>query len=351
MAAKRIEISADDATYYLLPGGQGEISRDGASIDDTIFGQVYKSALTGPITWGINANAVYKGFPGYAAKILKPGTSTAMSDEAMALVSGKTYRITATAKRAIDRATTVVVEDNAVDHTADVDHIDYLLGTVTFKSAYTVTGSVTITGNYFPMTVAIAKYTGFTLNMTAEALRTSDMPALQANSGYHTHSPGLKTVTLELPNVFLAADGWGDEVDDRQEWLIEINPDGTGWSGSIARGFFRLMSQRQSGNVGALEDENLRFELNVPYYASTPGLTSPFNWFHSTSPLSPIPTAIKTCLDRFLGDLPIYGKYLHDGVAGWKGAGVLTSLSLTAGMESVNTFAVNIQGSGQPTAA
>jgi hypothetical protein len=54
-------------------------------------------------------------------------------------------------------------------------------------------------------------------------------------------------------------------------------------------------------------------------------------------------------LDRFLADLPVYGKYLHDGVAGWKGQGVLTSLSLTAGMESVNTFAVNIQGSGAPT--
>jgi len=349
MAAKRIEISADDITYLLLPGGQGEISRDGASIDDTIFGQTYKSALTGPITWGINANAVYKGFPGYAAKILKPGTSTVMTDEAMTLVSGKTYRITATAKRAIDRSVTVVVEDNAVDHTADVDHIDYLLGTVTFKPAYTVTGSVTITGNYFPMTTAIAKYTGFTLNMTAEAIRNSDMPALQANLGYHTHTPGLKTVTLELPSVFLAADGWAEEIDDRQEWLIEVNPDGTQFSGSIARGFFRLMSQRQSGNVGALEEENLRFELNVPYYASTPGLTSPFSWFHSTSPASPIPGAIKTALDRFLGDLPVYGKYLHDGVAGWKGSGVLTSLSLTAGMESVNTFAVNIQGSGAPT--
>jgi hypothetical protein len=347
MGAKTIHLSADDITYLLLPGAQGEISREGVAIDDTIFGQTYKSALTGPITWGITANAIYKGYAGYVAKLLKPGTSTLMTTEAMSLVSGKTYRVTATAKRCFDRANaTFNVFDGGVNKNAELDNVNYVFGEVTFKSSYTVTGAVTVTTNYFPL-ISLGKYTGYTLNMTADPIRDSDMPALQANLGYHTHTPGLKTVSIELPTVFNATDDWPNLLDDRSEYVIEINPDGTAFSGSIGRGFFRLISQRQSGNVGALEEESLRFDLNVPYYPAQPTLTYPFGWFHA--PATPIPAAIKTALDRFLADLPVYARYLHDGVAGWKGSGVLTSLSLTAGMESTNTFAVNVQMSGAPT--
>jgi hypothetical protein len=345
--AKQVSISADDATYYLLPGGTGEITRDGVSVEDTIFGQTFRSGFTGPIAWGINANAIYKGYPGYGAKIFKPGTSTAMTAEATTNTAGKTYQITDTSKRAINRAVTLTVFDNAVDHTADVASIDYLFGKVTFDSGYTVTGPVTITGEYFPMSTALAKWTGFTLTMSGDAIRNSDGPALQSNGGYHTHTPGLKTIALELPTVFAAADDWPAALDSRGEYLIELNPDGTGWSGSLARGFFRLMTQRQSGNVGALEEENLRFELNVPYYGSEPLLDIPFGWYHN--PSSPIPIAIQTALTRYLSDLPVYARYLHDGTNGWKGSGVITSLSLTGGLETANTFDTNIQMSGAPT--
>jgi hypothetical protein len=346
MAAKRIELSADDATYLLLPGSSGEISREGAAIEDTIFGQTYKSELTGPINWGINANAVYKGYAGYVAKLLKQGTSTAMVAEATTLVSGKTYRITATAKRLFDRSVTVNVLDNAVNKNAELDNINYLFGEITFKSSYTPTGPVTISANYFP-TASIGKFRGYTLNMVADAIRDSDMPTLQTNGGYHTHIPSLKTVSLELPTVYSSVDDWASALDDRSEYVIEINPDGTGFNGSLARGFFRLISASQSGDVGALEEENLRFALNVPYYAAQPTLAYPFGWFHAVG--SPIPSAIKTALDRFLLDQSIFAKYLHNGVAGWKGSGVMTSLSLTAGMESPNTFSVGLQMSGQPT--
>ena len=346
MGAKQVLLSIDDVTYYLLPGGTGEVSREGAVIEDTVFGQTYKSGAVGPINWAVSANAIYKGYPGYVAKLLKPGASTLMTDEATTLVSGKTYRITSAAKRMMDRSAAIVVEDNTVDHTADVDNIDWLFGEVTFKSSYVVAGPVTVTANYFP-TATLAKFTGYTLNMVADAIRDSDMPALQANNGYHTHTPGLKSVNIELPTVFNATDDWPNKLDDRAEYIIEVNPDGTGFSGSLARGFFHLMTQRQSGNVGALEEENLRFELNVPWDDGAPTIAKPFGWFHAAG--SPIPTAIKNALTQWLADSPVYAEYLHDGAAGWKGAGVLTSLSLAGGMESPNTFQVNVQMSGAPT--
>ena len=106
------------------------------------------------------------------------------------------------------------------------------------------------------------------------------------------------------------------------------------------------MSQRQSGNVGALEEESLNFSLNVPY-TSDPSVGVPFQWVHHAS--SPIPTAIKTLLTRWAADQKVYVKYLHDGTAGWKGQGVIQNVSMTGGMEAPISFSANFQMDGQPT--
>lgn len=345
MAAKSILISADDITYNLLPGSQGQISREGAVIEDTIFGQTYKSGLTGPIGWSINANAVYKGFAGYQATLKKPGTSTNSAAEACTLVSGKTYQINAATHRILDRAFATVVKDNGVNHNVDVASIDYLFGTVTFNTSYTVTTPVTMDVHYFP-TVDLAKFRGFTLNQTAEAILDSDIPTLLANGGYHTHRPGLKTVTIDVPTVYNSVDAWDVALSTRGEYIIEINPDGTGLSGSVARGFFRLLSQAQQGNVGALEEETLKFTLNVPL-TNTLTPTFPFEWVHNVN--SPMPLAIQKALTGWATDVNVYGKYLHNGVAGWKGQGVVTNITLTDAMDSAILFAATLNMSGAPT--
>jgi hypothetical protein len=345
MAAKSIQISSDDITYYTLPGNSGEVSREGATIDDTIFGQTWKSGMTGILGWAISANAIYKGYPGYITKMKKQGTSTAMTAEAAALVSGKTYQITNTAKRIINRAVAVTVFDNAVDHTADVISIDFLFGKVTFASGYTVTGAVTITGEYFP-TLDLAKGMSYNLTQTANAIRTTDFPTAQANDGYNTHIPGLRTVTLEVPAVFSAADAWEAILAARDDIIVEINPDGI--SKSFCRGYFKLLTDRRSGNVGELEEENLSFSLNVPIQASGPILELPFSWAHAVD--SPIPTAIRKCLDAYIAEQTVYVKYLPDGVNGFKGTAVVTNMSLSGGMETANTFAVGLTGNGAMTA-
>jgi len=347
MGAKTIQLSADDITYYTLPGSQGELSREGAQVEDTIFGQTYNSNMTGILGWNINANAVYKGFPGYLATLKKPGTSTVMTADAMTLVSGKTYQITNAAKRIINRAVAVSVLDNAIVHTADVLSIDYLFGKVTFKAAYTPTTPITITGQYFP-TIDLAKATSYTLTQTGRPIRTTNFPAAAANSGYNTFIPGLRQVAIELPAVFDAADNWDATLAARAEMIIEVNPDGVGKS--YGRGFFRLVTDRQAGNVGELEEETLSFQLSVPIEAS-PNLAlaiqAPFSWHHESTSL--IPEAIKKALTAFLDETLIYAKYLPDGIAGWKGSGVVSNITLSGGMETPNAFAVGITGSGAMT--
>lgn len=90
--------------------------------------------------------------PGYSTGIYRSGTSTGMTAEACSLVTGKTYRVTNAARRLLDPAVAVVVDDNGSPVAAgDIASIDYLHGVVTFDAGYTVTGPVTIDANYLPI--------------------------------------------------------------------------------------------------------------------------------------------------------------------------------------------------------
>lgn len=88
----------------------------------------------------------------YAAKLYRSGTSTSMTAEATTLVTGKTYRITNAAKRMLDPAVAVVVDDGGSPVSAsDILSIDYLHGIVTFDPGYTVLGAITVDANYLPL--------------------------------------------------------------------------------------------------------------------------------------------------------------------------------------------------------
>ena len=347
MGAKIISVSADDITYYTLPGSSGELHRQAGSLDDTIFGSTYKSVSPGVINWQVTANAFFKGYAGYLCSIKKIGTSTVMTSEACTLVSGKTYQITSAIKRVVNRGVTLNVLDNAVNQNANVLNVDYLNGKVTFLPSYTVTGPVTITGAYFPL-ISLGSYMSFNLTQTAAAIKASDLPSLQANGGFDIfRSGGLREVNIQLPSIFVAADAWDTSITARSEYILEINPDGAG--AHSARGFFKLMDDKQSGNVGALEEETLQFNLTVPQSLVTQlASATPFGWTHAAG--GPLPAAVKTLLTAWETESLVYVKYLPDGVAGWKGPAIVTNISLQGGAESINQFTCAMQGSGARTA-
>jgi len=204
--AKRVQISDDNGvTWFTLPGSKAEISYEGADIKDTIFGQDYQSGQTGLIGWMVTANGVYKGFAGYVAKLLKSGTSTPFSVEAMSLVSGKTYKITNATKNVWNRSVTTNVFDNAVlVNASNILEINWLFGQVTFTPSYTPTTPITVTGAYFPMT-QIGKAQSFDLTQTMAAIENTDFGIAQGNNGFRTYEVGLRTVQLGLKGVFATA--------------------------------------------------------------------------------------------------------------------------------------------------
>lgn len=345
MGAKKFQISIDSgSTYITFPGDTADLQNNAGQIKDTVFGQLYESNQPGIINWMMSANGIFKGYAGYVAVLKKGGTPTTMTAEPCALVSGKIYKITNAVKRVISRADSLVVLDNAVDHTTDVLSIDYLNGTVTFKSAYTPTTPITVTGKYLPMS-QIAKGQSFTLTQTATVIDTSDFISAQANNGYKNCDYGLKTVSLDIKGFYAVSNAWIAQLQSRGELVIEIGPDGS--SDTLCRGFFRQTSQQQSGKVGELEVEQLKFDLNVPDPGVLPLMAFPFSWYFTSSPLSP---SLINAINSWTNSVKPNFNYLYDGTNGQTGIGVLNDVSLSGGLEVMNTFAIKVTGDGGLTA-
>lgn len=341
--AKRVRVSDDSGSnWYTLPGNKAELMNEAGEIVDTIFGQDYSSGFPGLIGWSVEANALYKGYAGYLAEIYKTGTPTAMSDEAMELVAGKTYQVTASAKRCFDRNAALAFEDGGTPITSgNIESIDYLFGQVTFASGYTPTGAITVDGNYLPMAnIGTAKE--FTLTQTAQTIDETDFATAQGNSGHRVFGYGLKTVALELKGIFNATNAFRALLASRAEVIIEINPDGNDLS--RCRGFFRPMQTGQSGDVGDLESETINFNLSVPDDES---VMLPFKWLHGATTLN---QSVRKCLAAWEAGDHIDVQYLHDGTNGAVGEAVITDMSLSGGLEVMNDFTVKFQGSGQLTA-
>ena len=347
MAAKLVQVSADNSTYYTLPGSTADMNREGSGADDTIFGASYSSSQPTLVTWSMSANAYYKGFAGYNSDFYKTGTATAMTDEACTLLSGKTYQITSTAKQILDRTTALVVKDGGVDQTAEVESVDHLFGKVTFVSTYTVTGAVTVSGNYLP-TASVGSAREFSLTMTAEEVPTTDFATAQANGGFSTGEPGLKTVSVDASGFYRLTNGFAALVDGRTEMVISIDPKGDGKS--VARGFFKAITTGQSGDVGGNEDESVTFELSVPQADTdvTKDVVTPFAWHHAVD--TTLADSMQVVLNAWESGDTIYVRYLSDGVAGAYGECVITDTSMSSAVDGIVEFSLSLSGSGSLTA-
>ncbi len=353
MAAKKIRISNDAGTTWAeLPGSEGSFDTDAESVDDTILGQSFKSTDIGLLGWSVSSDGIFKGFSGYLAELKQVGSPVTFTAEAMTLVSGKTYAIDEATKEIWDRSepTMDILDTAASVDAADILNIDYLFGRVTFVASYTPSGAITATGKSFPVS-AVGCSNTYNLSMTADAIDDSCFSTAQANGGVRTFQAGLRSVSLELNGIFDATPNFKDVLLNRTEIIIEIDPAGDG--SSIARGFFKLVTTGQSGAVGALEDEALNFELTVPDETTNPAVELPFNWRHTATTLN---LSIQWALESWLSELNTYMvSYLPTGAEGAspldgiEGAFVVTDISLSGGLSNMNTFQIELQGTGAYT--
>ncbi len=350
MAVKVVSVSDDSgASWFDLPGDGFDYNHDADSITDTILGQTYASAFSGLITWGVGGNVIFKGVAGYNCSIKKTGTTTAYTDEPMSLVSGKTYKVTNAAKNVFDRAVALVFEDNGVVVDAeDIESVDYLYGRVTFVSGYTVTGPVTVaSGSYLPL-ASVGKFKELSLTQTAEANDDTYYQIAQSNGGYKVHNYGLRTVSLEASGIYDSASDFDSLIQARQELILEIRPANDELT--IARGYFRAMTNNNSGDVGATEAESVNFELNVPYDSTGGAAIVPFKWLIDTT--STIPSAVRKCIDAWQNTTDLLVRYSPNGVGGAgekEGNAIVTEVSFASSIDGTNDYSVTFMGDGAIT--
>lgn len=350
MAAKAIQASFDsEVTWGTLPGSTGAHSQEATQINDTIFGNIYQSNEAGLINWGFTGEAIWKGFAGYKAELKEIGSGTAATGEAMSLESGQIYAIDDTTKEIWDRESVITVYDGTTDVTSEVEWYDYLFGRLKFVDTYTVLGAVTIDVTYFP-TATLGRGNSYTLTMTAEMIDESDFPATQANGGYRIFSAGLRTVEVEIGGIFDANTDAHNKLNSRDTIIIEVDPAGDGES--IARGFFRMVTGNQSGDVGALEEQTMNFALNVP---DDDLMYIPFGWQHGAN--TTLSATVQGMLGKWLhaDDNTFVARYLPSGspgqtpLDGEKGDVLLSDMSLSGGLDDMNVFTAEMQGTGALT--
>jgi hypothetical protein len=162
------------------------------------------------------------------------------------------------------------------------------------------------------------------------------------NGGFATYRPTLKTVELELTGFYRATNQFYDLLQSRGELIVEINPDGDGKS--VARGFFKPVTDSQTGSVGGDETETISFRL------STPEDVLPFTWIHAND--STIPEAVKILLSAWTDSDEVYVRYLPEGVGneGRQGEAIVTDISLSQSVDGMAEFSVSLQGTGVATA-
>ena len=340
--AKLIRLSADGTNWFSLPSNSADLSIDGEQVDDSILGTTFSSSFTSLLNWNFSGDGIYKGVAGYQTCILKQGTSTATTGEDMSQVTGQIYQIDDATKNLFDAAVAYTVFDGVTDVTDEVVNVNYLFGTITFDSSYTVVGDITIDVNYFPVAV-IGRFNSFTLTQSVDAVDDSDFQTLKANGGFRLNKQGLRTVSLEASGIFDATSDFRQQLVDRDAFVLEIQADSTGLS--KARGYFRIGTTSQSGAVGDNEEESVTFNLNVPSSDY-----SPFEWSHATT--STLSDAILVALNAFNSETNVFIEYLPNGIGGAAGAtgqGVITDISLSSSVDDMPRFTIELTNDGALT--
>jgi predicted secreted protein len=192
----------------------------------------------------------------------------------------------------------------------------------------------------------LAAYQKYSLSQSQSPIDLTDIPTVQGNSGQSIFGYGLKTVSLEVDGIYSITNAYRAALLARSEVILEINVDGS--SKTVARGFFKPASRKQSGKVGALEDETVKFDLTVP---SSTLLLTPFRWNFASTDLS---MAVQICINAYINETSLYVKYLPDGGttsnAGLTGTAIVSDMSLAGGITAMNEFSVSLQGTGAATA-
>ena len=361
-----------------LPGRQGELNQESTSIDDTIFGEPYSSMFPGLITGTMTANAILKGIPGYNVVLRK-----AINPEGDApTATFKLVRITdTTANPAPTEFVYRFIPDN--QHEAsfmafDVDHVitpsqlaptsgadtidndskivsvDYLFTEITLN--FDAGDAINYTGPVLTFQ-RIGRGQTYTLTQSLNPIDETDFDTAQENDGRRRFVAGLKRVSLEVGGFFRPENNFLNELQERDKVLISISPDGQG--DAVARIYAHLMRDGQRGDVGALEEESIMYELNVLEEIDNP-MDWRFNFSGKNGNYDPRESIVsrsnQRLLNAWLCGTHLGARYLPNGrdsngangiiEYGYTTAAIVSDATLSSGLDNVPEFRASLQLDG-----
>ena len=278
-------------------------------------------------------------------------------------------------------ATLALVDPGAADETLAVTFVAST-GAITVSLATNATSDLTstaadvvnalnanddITEHFGP--ASVISYSGDGTGVLA-ALATSDIdpgsgypgPINKADpdgrGGYMLYSPGLRTVSLSISGVTIPERKFANELNfrtalqNREELIIEVNPDGLDVGGGTGNGigfrmWMKFASASEEGDVGQTQTTSLEFTLSVPYDEK---IVLPFNM---DGRILRLPGALIDAFDSWINEeYQNEVRYLPSGTTdgtGITGKVIISDLSLSGGLTSMNTFNVEMMGNGRYT--
>lgn len=323
-----VEIPAKNASLN-LEGDQIDITNYITAGDNGI-----KNYLVGLLDAGIESDGNLSSVQGYLMELKKSGSTTALTDEPMSVVTGKTYQVTDAAKRLFDPNVALVFEDNGTPvNVSNIESINYLFGRVTFTSGYSVTGPITVaSGSYLPL-ATVAQNTGaFEIALTADVLDATTRPDAQGNGGLKVNKVGLIDSSASAERLDDLQRVYKDLLIARTPFVIESKLAG---GALITRGWYTLRTVNGEGAVDGLEMENMEF---APY---GPAAGEAFSYLATGS----FNAGLLAALDAFFARDTVEVKYLIDSENGHAINCYVSQLTISADM-STETFNLSLVGAG-----
>lgn len=206
-----------------------------------------------------------EGVPAYKTRIKRGGTPTSMSSESMSAVGSSyiEYQIDSSAKRVWNRqssATPTILTDGSSVSASNYS-LNYLFGKVTFDSAKTSTTTVTVSGEYLPVSSSerVSRCSDHTLTREVDLLDQTGYAEAQDSSGHRDRVTGVKDSNVSLTRFEDTTNDFYDDLKDGSAVLIEIEPGG---KGDIFRGWYLLENDNLSGGVEDLESGDVSLQLD-----------------------------------------------------------------------------------------
>lgn len=190
---------------------------------------------------------------GRRALVKVSGTAVAFTDEATTNVGGdlKTYQINATAKRVWDRTAAVTVKKNTVVQATTLYTVNRLTGTIVFNNVILITDTVTVSGQYLPMTTA-AEAKEYAYNLQAQ-----NQDDTEFSDTFITRKQGLKTITGSLSKWYVDGTFEG-YLNNETPKVLELYSDSSG--AFDVKAWVLLSKEGISAVVSGLVEESVDFE-------------------------------------------------------------------------------------------